>query len=224
MLSSEATASMSRWALLAIVSATMIQCSKTEDRTSWDDDLVVQRERYRRLGLDFVEAEAREDTACILRSKRLHDVIVVGGLERDPQGRLLPGSECDYDCVIMGAKTFIAGVEKATDRAMLFGGWRHLEEDERRALFLAWFEDGLARGREVVTAGREGPLVAAGKAWHPPRVEVANGRYQAEGWLRRPSELPGKVNYELVRCSMTEEKLSFEGCTTVDVVVVDAGK
>jgi hypothetical protein len=201
--------------------AVMVHCKDADDHTSWEDDLVVQRERYRRLGLDFVEAEAREDTACILRSKRLHNVVIAGGRERDPQGHLTPDSKCDYDSVIMGAKTFIAGVEKATDRALLFGGWRSLDEGERLALFLVWFEDGLAVGREVVRAGSEGPLVAAGKEWHAPRTELTGGRYVVEGWLRSVDAGAAKATYERLRCELTEN-LDFEGCTTLDSVVVDA--
>lgn len=206
--------------ILVPVALSLVQCTKGETRTSWDDDLVVQRERYRRLGLDFDETEAREDFACIIRSERMRDVIVLGGRVRDPRGHLLAGARCDYDSVIMGAKTFIAGVEKATDRAMLFGGWQHLDAEHRKELFLTWFEDGLAVGRDVVRAGSEGPLAATGKGWHAPRVEVADGRYQAEGWLRTAGDGGGKVTYELVRCTMTD-KLSFEGCTPLDVVVVD---
>lgn|GEM_PF-3189349 len=201
--------------LLLAVGFALPQCSKSEDRTSWEDDLVVQKERYRRLGLDFEEALGREDSACIVRSERMQEVIIVGGRRRTADGSLATaGPPCDYDSVIMGAKTFIAGVEKATDRAMLYGGWRHAEQEEKERLFLTWFEEALTAGGDVVGPGEEKPLVAIGKEWQAPNVVHEGDRYVASGWVKTVGA-DGTQRFELRTCALTEE-LSFEGCSIVD--------
>ena len=212
------------WIAITVVSSwpILVQCGKSgeETRTSWEDDLVVQRERYRRLGLTFDEAKAREDAQCIVRSTAMSEVIVVGGRRREPRGELKSGPPCDYDAVIMGPKTFIAGVEKATDRAMIFGGWRHSDEARKKRLLLDWFREGLAAGREVVDEAGKAPLTARSMPWHPARVELAGTRYTVEGWLRVPASGGEGERYELLRCSITDV-LSFEGCTVVDRLAHD---
>jgi len=185
------------------------------DRTSWDDNMVVMRERYRRLGIGWQKERAREDTRCIIRSSTMHNVIVVGEVNR-AFSQLGTAAPCDYDSVIIGAKTFIVGIDKATDRVMIYGGWKRAEDAKRIEIFRGWFYEGLTAGVILLDAVQGKVVNAAGKTWKPPSVRQDGKRFIAEGWVKVPS-VTSMDRYELRSCAIGAD-LIFEGCDTIDHV------
>lgn len=183
------------------------------DRTSWDDDMVVMRERYRRLGLTWDRPTAQRDTRCIVRSKNHHNLIIVGEVSRSLEA-LGDEAPCDYDSVIIGAKTFIVGLAKATDRVLLYNGWKRLDPTKRQEIFLEWFREGLTAGLVLLTDADATLVTNANKAWHPAQVRVDGERLVAEGWVKVPA-VTSAERLELRRCAVTLD-LTFEGCDTVD--------